>query len=193
MQRALLSEPGMTYKYFNTRLFGFPWKQVEHDSSIASKARYAFGKLNEILRDKGLQLRKEKLNTTSSDDSYEGCNYNVSLMNFFDPSQVKLESWKEDPFYKMGRMAITWHSDPCEPGSTVAVYQYDKYNCEQNKSSEWAVGIRPYWDVETPSLKFTFESGDAYFMLNGFNENFQHCVIAGTTIRFSSTHRRILV
>lgn len=88
---------------------------------------------------------------------------------------------------------MCYQLDPrCELQSTVAVYQFSD-NQGNVGDDGWRVGFRVSNSPETPCLVVKQESGDTYLMSDGFNENFQHCVVAGTSPRFSSTHRKVVV
>ncbi|XP_062922916.1 alpha-ketoglutarate-dependent dioxygenase FTO isoform X4 [Mobula hypostoma] len=126
--------------------------------------------------------------------------FNVALLNYMDPS--KMTYLKEEPYFGMGKMAVSWHHDEnLVERSTVAVYNY---SCEdlgpasdqRNKSSVkgrdptlWHVGLKIAWDIATPGLTLPLYPGDCYFMLDDFNMTHQHCVLSGMQARFSSTHR----
>ncbi|XP_072926094.1 alpha-ketoglutarate-dependent dioxygenase FTO isoform X3 [Hemitrygon akajei] len=129
-----------------------------------------------------------------------GTSFNVALLNYMDPS--KMTYLKEEPYFGMGKMAVSWHHDEnLVERSTVAVYNY---SCEDlgpasdqsNKSSVkgrdptlWHVGLKIAWDIATPGLTLPLYPGDCYFMLDDFNMTHQHCVLSGMQARFSSTHR----
>ncbi|KAL2300334.1 hypothetical protein Nmel_012305, partial [Mimus melanotis] len=53
----------------------------------------------------------------------------------------------------------------------------------------WHVGLKVAWDIETPGLAVPLHQGDIYLMLDDLNMTHQHCVLAGLSPRFSSTHR----
>lgn len=53
----------------------------------------------------------------------------------------------------------------------------------------WRVGLKVAWDIHTPGLALPLQSGDCYYMTDDLNRTHQHCVLAGQTARFSSTHR----
>lgn len=52
--------------------------------------------------------------------------YNLTLLNYMDPQQMPF--LKQEPYFKMGKMAVSWHHDEnLVERSTVAVYSY---SCE---------------------------------------------------------------
>ncbi|XP_029935973.1 alpha-ketoglutarate-dependent dioxygenase FTO isoform X3 [Myripristis murdjan] len=121
--------------------------------------------------------------------------FNVTLLNYMDPAAMS--QLKEEPYYGMGKMAVGWHHDEnLISHSPVAVYSY---SCHDSKggSSEggsgekacWRIGLKVAWDIHTPGLALPLQSGDCYYMRDDLNSTHQHCVLAGDTARFSSTHR----
>ncbi|XP_042343882.1 alpha-ketoglutarate-dependent dioxygenase FTO [Plectropomus leopardus] len=121
--------------------------------------------------------------------------FNVTLLNYMDPAAMS--QLKEEPYYGMGKMAVGWHHDENLITHTpVAVYSYSCHE-EKGESSEggssgkacWRIGLKVAWDIHTPGLMLPLESGDCYYMRDDLNSTHQHCVLAGETARFSSTHR----
>ncbi|NXN93883.1 FTO dioxygenase, partial [Rhinopomastus cyanomelas] len=124
--------------------------------------------------------------------------YNVTLLNYMDPLQMLY--LKQEPYFGMGNMAVSWHHDEnLVDRSTVAVYSY---SCEGSTKEEineqkvkgrdpavWHIGLKVAWDIETPGLAVPLHQGDFYLMLDDLNMTHQHCVLAGFSPRFSSTHR----
>nr|XP_020448117.1 alpha-ketoglutarate-dependent dioxygenase FTO isoform X3 [Monopterus albus] len=121
--------------------------------------------------------------------------FNVTLLNYMDPAAMS--QLKEEPYYGMGKMAVGWHHDEnLITHSPVAVYSYschdDKGESSEGGSGEkscWRIGLKVAWDIHTPGLMLPLESGDCYYMRDDLNSTHQHCVLAGDTARFSSTHR----
>ncbi|XP_025225785.1 alpha-ketoglutarate-dependent dioxygenase FTO isoform X10 [Theropithecus gelada] len=181
VSRILIGNPGCTYKYLNTRLFTVPWpvkgSNIKYPEAEIAAACETFLKLNDYLQIETIQAleelaAKEKANEDavplcmSADfprvgmgSSYDGQDevdiksraaYNVTLLNFMDPQ--KMPYLKEEPYFGMGKMAVSWHHDEnLVDRSAVAVYSY---SCEDD-----------------------------------LNATHQHCVLAGSQPRFSSTHR----
>lgn len=53
----------------------------------------------------------------------ERTSYNLTLLNYMDPQEMP--SLKPEPYFGMGRMAVSWHHDEnLMERSTVAVYSY---------------------------------------------------------------------
>uniref|UniRef100_K9IKY4 Alpha-ketoglutarate-dependent dioxygenase FTO n=1 Tax=Desmodus rotundus TaxID=9430 RepID=K9IKY4_DESRO len=228
VSRILIGNPGCTYKYLNTRLFSVPWPVKGstanyHEAEIAAACQ-TFLKLNEYLRIETIQTWEELvakdranidvvpvcigpdfprvgLGSFDSQDEVDIKNrsaYNVTLLNFMDPQ--KMPYLKEEPYFGMGKMAVSWHHDEnLVDRSAVAVYSYscegpdeeseDDPQLEGRDPDIWHVGFKISWDIETPGLAIPLRQGDCYFMLDDLNATHQHCVLAGLPPRFSSTHR----
>ncbi|XP_073515485.1 alpha-ketoglutarate-dependent dioxygenase FTO isoform X3 [Phyllobates terribilis] len=210
VSRILIGQPGCTYKYLNTRLFAVPWPEDGHNITYSSEdvsdACKAFYDLNTFLHLQTIgELKKSEKSkewTEPPSDSLEKmalqeavrC-FNVTLINYMDPQTMSY--LKDEPYFGMGKMAVSWHHDEnLVEGSTVAVYNYNYQDCatenweEKVKDvSKWHVGLKIAWDIETPGLALPLNPGDSYFMLDNLNTTHQHCVLAGSEPRFSSTHR----
>ncbi|NXG77527.1 FTO dioxygenase, partial [Baryphthengus martii] len=124
--------------------------------------------------------------------------YNVTLLNYMDPLQMLY--LKQEPYFGMGNMAVSWHHDEnLVERSTIAVYSYSSEDSVVEQSNEqklkgrdpavWHIGLKVAWDIETPGLAMPLHQGDFYLMLDDLNMTHQHCVLAGFSPRFSSTHR----
>ncbi|XP_025225784.1 alpha-ketoglutarate-dependent dioxygenase FTO isoform X9 [Theropithecus gelada] len=229
VSRILIGNPGCTYKYLNTRLFTVPWpvkgSNIKYPEAEIAAACETFLKLNDYLQIETIQAleelaAKEKANEDavplcmSADfprvgmgSSYDGQDevdiksraaYNVTLLNFMDPQ--KMPYLKEEPYFGMGKMAVSWHHDEnLVDRSAVAVYSYSCEGPEEESDDDshfegrdpdiWHVGFKISWDIETPGLAIPLHQGDCYFMLDDLNATHQHCVLAGSQPRFSSTHR----
>ncbi|XP_008576486.1 PREDICTED: alpha-ketoglutarate-dependent dioxygenase FTO, partial [Galeopterus variegatus] len=157
VSRILIGNPGCTYKYLSTRLFTVPWpvkdSDIKYTEAEIAAACQTFLKLNDYLQIETIQAleelaSKEKANEdavpvcVSGDfprvgmgSSYDGQDevdiksraaYNVTLLNFMDPQ--KMPYLKEEPYFGMGKMAVSWHHDEnLVDRSAVAVYSY---SCE---------------------------------------------------------------
>uniref|UniRef100_A0A8C0YTZ9 Alpha-ketoglutarate-dependent dioxygenase FTO n=1 Tax=Canis lupus familiaris TaxID=9615 RepID=A0A8C0YTZ9_CANLF len=228
VSRILIGNPGCTYKYLNTRLFTVPWPvkgaSTKYDEAGIAAACQTFLKLNDYLQIETIQALeelacKEKSNIDAVPvcigpdfprvgmGSFDGQDeldiknraaYNVTLLNFMDPQ--KMPYLKEEPYFGMGKMAVSWHHDEnLVERSAVAVYSYSCEGPEEESEDDpqlegrdpdtWHVGFKISWDIETPGLAIPLHQGDCYFMLDDLNATHQHCVLAGLPPRFSSTHR----
>ncbi|XP_057390699.1 alpha-ketoglutarate-dependent dioxygenase FTO isoform X2 [Balaenoptera acutorostrata] len=159
VSRILIGNPGCTYKYLNTRLFTVPWPvkgsdAKYHEAEVAAACQ-TFLKLNDYLQVETIQAleelaAKEKANIDAvpvcigpdfprvgMGSSFDGQDeidmknraaYNVTLLNFMDPA--KMPYLKEEPYFGMGKMAVSWHHDEnLVDRSAVAVYSY---SCEDD-------------------------------------------------------------
>uniref|UniRef100_A0A3Q0QZN6 Alpha-ketoglutarate-dependent dioxygenase FTO n=1 Tax=Amphilophus citrinellus TaxID=61819 RepID=A0A3Q0QZN6_AMPCI len=264
VSRALLGEPGHTYRYLDTRLFAIPWHSEDTDVKgqnccdpdlrAACKALWELNtffctdvsqlkegdRLTQWVKGESEAKQGEEGDTESKHsedsknseggDSEQGCSqpsppqvctgpvkFNVTLLNYMDPAAMS--QLKEEPYYGMGKMAVGWHHDEnLITHSPVAVYSYSCHDdkgktkscflsmpCkngrrERNRGGEsseggsgdkacWRIGLKVAWDIHTPGLMLPLESGDCYYMRDDLNSTHQHCVLAGDTARFSSTHR----
>uniref|UniRef100_A0A8D0W331 Alpha-ketoglutarate-dependent dioxygenase FTO n=1 Tax=Sus scrofa TaxID=9823 RepID=A0A8D0W331_PIG len=229
VSRLLIGNPGCTYKYLNTRLFTVPWpvkgSDAKYNEAEIGAACQTFLKLNDYLQIETIQAleelaAKEKANIDtvpvcigpdfprvgmgSSFDGHDEVDrksraaYNLTLLNFMDPQ--KMPYLKEEPYFGMGKMAVSWHHDEnLVDRSAVAVYNYSCEGPEEESEDDpqlegrdpdvWHVGFKISWDIETPGLAIPLHQGDCYFMLDDLNATHQHCVLAGLPPRFSSTHR----
>lgn len=228
VSRLLIGNPGCTYKYLNTRLFTVPWPvrgcAVNYHEAEVAAACQTFLKLNEYLRAETVQTWEELVAKDRANidvvpvcigpdfprvglGSFDGPDevdirnrsaYNVTLLNFMDPQ--KMPYLKEEPYFGMGKMAVSWHHDEnLVDRSAVAVYSYSCEGPEEESEDDpqlegrdpdiWHVGFKISWDIETPGLAIPLHQGDCYFMLDDLNATHQHCVLAGLPPRFSSTHR----
>ncbi|XP_018410223.1 PREDICTED: alpha-ketoglutarate-dependent dioxygenase FTO [Nanorana parkeri] len=213
VSRILIGQPGCTYRYLNTRLFAVPWPDDKHsimyNTEELADACNAFSELNKFLYNQTRlklqqyetdaqcssvspqQISLENDSETNQDEMHP---YNVTLINYMNPHNMFY--LKEEPYFGMGQMAVSWHHDEnLLDESTVAVYSYSYQDCaseifeDEKALSNWHVGLKIAWDIETPGLALPLNPGDSYFMLGDLNKTHQHCVIAGSQPRFSSTHR----
>uniref|UniRef100_A0A3B5MC34 Alpha-ketoglutarate-dependent dioxygenase FTO n=1 Tax=Xiphophorus couchianus TaxID=32473 RepID=A0A3B5MC34_9TELE len=187
VSRALLGEPGHTYRYLDTRLFPEPVGLEAQEKPVAQ--------LKHSLSDYHIQDKEELAGGLgcSQPSPPQVCTgpvkFNVTLLNYMDPAQMS--HLKEEPYYGMGKMAVGWHHDEnLITHSPVAVYNYSCHDDKGNvEKSCWRIGLKVAWDIHTPGLMLPLESGDCYYMRDDLNSTHQHCVLAGETARFSSTHR----
>ncbi|KAM9302047.1 alpha-ketoglutarate-dependent dioxygenase FTO [Gastrophryne carolinensis] len=203
VSRILIGEPGCTYRYLNTRLFAIPWSDNEHevtyDTQKIADACKAFYELNTFMYEQTkLLLQKCVKNTKDSSVSPKQVpsesnvpSNNVTLINYLNPQDIPY--LRDEPYFGMGKMAVSWHHDEnLLEQSTVAVYNYSfQDTAAERVTSNWHVGLKIAWDIDTPGLALPLNSGDAYFMLGDMNKTHQHCVITGSQPRFSSTHRAV--
>ncbi|XP_062442137.1 alpha-ketoglutarate-dependent dioxygenase FTO isoform X1 [Rhea pennata] len=153
------------------------------------------------IKEKGSVLKDQSSCYVSEDDYTSLKNrtsFNLTLLNYMDPLQMLY--LKQEPYFGMGNMAVSWHHDEnLVARSTVAVYSYscegsafegsNEQNLKGRDPAVWHVGLKVAWDIETPGLAIPLHQGDCYLMLDDLNMTHQHCVLAGSLPRFSSTHR----
>lgn len=122
--------------------------------------------------------------------------FNLTLVNKMEPTATKRDM-KKEMAYGMGKTSVGWHRDSgLKDFSSIAVYQTLKGPDISNGKGSWGVALRamdggaggPLSSV--PALLIPLPSGSLYYMLDEFNHNHEHAVIAGASgIRYSSTHR----
>jgi mRNA N6-methyladenine demethylase len=183
VKRTLVGEPGITYKYLGVRLFAHAWS-----GPLASPTLKAIGEMNRRM----VQITKQMPNPGL-------CDYNLTLINYMEPTSHTSIGFKEEASYGMGKVSVSWHADSSlENGSAIGVYHC--FPVQRAARWDWRIALRPSPDNNN-DLKSTTSStvapivvntkdGDMYFLLGDFNERHQHCVLAGSQAnRISSTHR----
>uniref|UniRef100_A0A3Q2FYJ8 Alpha-ketoglutarate-dependent dioxygenase FTO n=1 Tax=Cyprinodon variegatus TaxID=28743 RepID=A0A3Q2FYJ8_CYPVA len=145
--------------------------------------------------------------------------FNVTLLNYMDPAQMShlkeepyygmgkmAVGWHHDEnLITHSPVAVYNYSCHDDKGkvkekrerkSIKKIFDLLKKNgrgeCSEGGSGEkscWRIGLKVAWDIHTPGLMLPLESGDCYYMRDDLNSTHQHCVLAGETPRFSSTHR----
>uniref|UniRef100_H9GN98 Alpha-ketoglutarate-dependent dioxygenase FTO n=1 Tax=Anolis carolinensis TaxID=28377 RepID=H9GN98_ANOCA len=118
--------------------------------------------------------------------------YNLTLLNYMDPQQIPF--LKQEPYYGMGKMAVSWHHDEnLVERSTVAVYSYcceestvDKLETEASNGRDpaiWHVALKVAWDIKTPGLAIPLHQGDCYFMLGNIQIGKHICFLQEFCVR----------
>ena len=210
--RTLVGDPGSTYKYLGLRLFSHPWVDVDANgnalhldkakqlgsslerlgySSRTAAALIAMGRVNKDLTDRSMQ----KLRQHVSAKPVGSAEFNLTLVNKMESVSAKRDL-KREAAYNMGKTSVGWHRDSgLKDFSSIAVYQKQKSQ-GSNTSKPFGVALRamdggaggPLPSV--PALMAPLPSGSLYYMLDDFNHNHEHAVIAGDDgVRYSSTHR----
>lgn len=203
VSRCLVGEPGCTYKYLGLRMFSYPWTEGQLG---ASSHTVSIGKLNaELIKKTKISLRN------SGKEQYGSCEYNLTLINkcYPDGEVVQL---KDEPLFKKEKCTVSWHADSTlQHYSSIAVYhctkpvgQTDTEEKIDNEDSSWRIALRQAPNCEGPSAGKGSRDADplappavavplpnqsTYFLLDDFNHNNQHSVLAGKTDRYASTHR----
>lgn len=150
VSRSLLGRPGDTYRYLGTRLFALPWHSAgqgaEPDACCDRELRdacRALWELNEFFCEdvgrgkaggsRGADEDPPGGQGSSKADAADATEeeaaapapprFNITLLNYMDPAAMN--DLKEEPYYGMGKMAVSWHHDEnLVPLSPVAVYNY---------------------------------------------------------------------
>jgi len=183
VKRTLVGVPGITYKYLNIRLFAHPWCGADSSPMMNSICK---------INDHMIQLTRK--HADQADVDHGSCDYNLTLINYMEPTSHTKVGFKEEAFYDMGKVSVSWHSDSSlEDNSSIGVCHF--LPARKKARCDWRIAMRPSPsnanDSNTaPPIAVSTADGDAYFLLGGFNEKYQHCVLAGSSLhRISSTHR----
>ena len=209
----------MTYRYKGLRLFAHPFptnqdailqantpgagqEQMPGTDTCDRRTSWAAAAVGALNRHLSLHATCLSANATpqtraAASTSEAGENaYNVVLINYFDPNDPEFNADRlmTEPYYGMGPMAVSWHCDDgVAPHSSISVYNsmgVDDDSAEAGRhQGRWKVAVKVSWDIETPAIAVPMHDKEAYVMLPGFNARHQHAVMAGSTWRFSSTHR----
>lgn len=213
--RTLVGDPGSTYKYLGLRLFSHPWVDVDEDGNAASAkktgsslrkigypsktaaALIEMGRANDYLKERSNDLLQKHVSPNVEPVGLVGsADYNLTLVNKMDSTATKRDLKKENA-YGMGKVSVGWHRDSgLKDFSSIAVYQTLQGVNKSKTLDGWGVALRamdggaggPLANV--PALCVPLPSGSLYYMLDDFNHNHEHAVIAGSGgVRYSSTHR----
>jgi len=215
--RTLVGDPGSTYKYLGLRLFSHPWVDVTENGDAISKkctkegstlrklgysskttsALMTMGRSNLRLIERSQSMLQKHVSPHITPTGMVGsAQFNLTLVNKMEPTSTKRDM-KKEVAYGMGKISVGWHRDSgLKDFSSIAVYQTLKEPSGANKNDSWGVALRamdggaggPLESV--PPLLVPLPSGSLYYMLDDFNHNHEHAVIAGSGgIRYSSTHR----
>lgn len=185
VKRTLVGNPGITYKYLGLRLFAHAWSGPGVTPLMKS-----IGEMNQRM-----------IHMTEQFQNHKNCKYNLTLINYMEPTIRTKVGFKEEANYGMGKVSVSWHADSSlETGSSIGVYHC--LPTQRSAKWDWRIALRPSPDGNNNKNKLKNETGpakpvvvntkdgDAYFLLGGFNETHQHCVLAGSqSNRISSTHR----
>jgi mRNA N6-methyladenine demethylase len=214
VQRTLVGDPGLTYKYLGLRLFTHAWKSDTNPDGLRNPIAVPplfrnVHRLNEaMIRMTQSEVQKYEQQTGKKvpKDSY---GFNLTLINYMESYNETL--LRDEEFYGMGKASVSWHADSSlQDYSCIGVYHI--LPSEKSKSTQvvdWKIALRPNPPTEPkhhphrhspqtpgthnpppPPAVVATKSGDLYFLLNEFNHTHQHMVLAGSNgRRISSTHR----
>ena len=131
--------------------------------------------------------------------------YNLTLINRMEPTSAK-KDLKREGIYNLGKTSVSWHKDSgLQDFSSIAVYHSlqdyrgrrdgdvasSNNDDDSKKNKPWRVAVRvASADSKTPALSIPLPSGALYYLLDDFNHQHEHAVLAGSEmLRYSSTHR----
>lgn len=212
--RTLVGVPGSTYKYLGLRLFSHPWIGVDENGDAINKGRseqtlqklgysekttsalLTMGLMNRHLSERSKDMLQKHVSPHVSPAGLVGsADFNLTLVNRMEPTSIKRDM-KKEVVYGMGKTSVGWHRDSgLKDFSSICVYQALKSSAA-NSNDSWGVALRamdggaggPVNSI--PPLLIPLPSGSLYYMLDDFNHNHEHAVIAGSSgTRYSSTHR----
>ena len=175
VKRTLVGNPGITYKYLGLRLFAHAWS-----GQGATPLMKAIGEMNQNM-----------IRMTEEFPNQKKCQYNLTLINYMEPTARTKVGFKEEANYGMGKVSLSWHADSSlQTGSSIGVYHC--LPTQKSSKWDWRIALRPSPEGGNSAKPIVVDTkdGDAYFLLGDFNETHQHCVLAGSqSNRISSTHR----
>ncbi|KAL9191024.1 hypothetical protein ACHAXT_000730 [Thalassiosira profunda] len=213
--RTLVGDPGSTYKYLGLRLFSHPWCDVNDDggatasnqsgttlrrlgySKNTATALITMGRVNKELTERSNALLQKHVSSNVTPEGLVGsAEFNLTLVNRMESTAAKRDL-KKEAAYGMGKISVGWHRDSgLQDFSSIAVYQTLKESPSSKSKDAWGVALRAMDGgaggplASVPPLVVPLPSGSLYYMLDEFNHNHEHAVIAGSGgIRYSSTHR----
>lgn len=199
------------------RLFSHPWVDVDEEGNAANNicaksgstlrklgyservttALIEMGRVNECLTERSNEMLEKYVSPNVVPGGLVGsADYNLTLVNKMESTSIRRDLKKES-VYGMGKVSVGWHRDSgLKDFSSIAVYQTLQGATSTKTRDEWGVALRamdggaggPLTSV--PALMLPLPSGSLYYMLDEFNHNHEHAVIAGSSgVRYSSTHR----
>jgi alpha-ketoglutarate-dependent dioxygenase FTO len=198
VKRCLVGEDGITYKYLGLRLFSHSWgpKSIPALQAIGDMNKMMIEMTQKQAAAEAMSLSSGSGNSKSADDIVGKCNYNLTLINYMEPTSHTSIGFKEESDFGMGKVSVSWHADSSlESNSSIGVY----HCLPTQKASrwDWKIALRPAPESEqvrknssiAPVVVDTHD-GDVYFLLGKMNETHHHAVLAGSQAnRISSTHR----
>ena len=208
VKRCLVGDSGITYKYLGLRLFAHSWGDREGKGGTKSTtpipALQEIGEINKMMIEMTRNQAAEKgqastASSSSADEIIGKCDYNLTLINYMEPTSHTSVGFKDESDFGMGKVSVSWHADSSlEPNSSIGVY----HCLPTQKASrwDWRIALRPAppdaagKDTTRSTQVFPVvadtHDGDVYFLLGDMNETHQHAVLAGSQAnRISSTHR----
>jgi hypothetical protein len=212
--RCLVGKPGITYKYLGLRMFAYPWTAGEKGATANT---VQIGNLNNTLskHTKSLLSKSGKEVYGSCDYNLtliNRCYPDGSVVQLKDEPTFQNEkctvSWHADSSLQHYSTIAVYHCTRPEGSGINSVADNDVKVDYDDKS--WRIALKQYPNAEGPlasKLKTRQSTSDgtssttappvavplpnqySYFLLDDFNHNNQHSVLAGNTDRYASTHR----
>lgn len=168
------------------------------------------GSINRTLVGRSETVLQDEIAPHITDGLVGSADYNLTLINKMLPSSLKRDL-KSENIYGLGKTSVSWHKDSgLQDFSSIAVYHalknYDapvegvvggrkrkgsgRVDAEGDEKP-WRVAVRvASTDSTTPALSIPLPSGALYYLLDDFNHQHEHAVLAGSSkLRYSSTHR----
>ena len=202
-KRTLVGKPGSTYRYLGLRLFSHPWMEEDgRDDTFhgyndeCSNALRQMGELNGQLRERTTSILDKECKPHVPDGLVGSADFSLTLVNRMAPVRTdRKHNQQKEPF---GKASVSWHKDSgLMDFSSIAVYhtllpeeaQSDPDSLSAPPPS-WRVALRIKDAKTTPPLLLPLPSGSTYYLLDDFNHQHEHAVLAGSgQLRYSSTHR----
>lgn len=139
VQRTLVGEPGITYKYLGLRLFAHAWSGPD-----ASNVFKGIFRMNQDM----IRMTKEHLKQHDSQRGRQpqsigggSCEYNLTLINYMEPSSEAL--LRDEEFYGMGPTSVSWHADSSlQDLSSIGVYHTLPTSKATKKTWDWKIALR---------------------------------------------------
>ena len=101
VKRTLVGNPGITYKYLGLRLFAHAWSGPGTPPLLKAIGDMNQDMIRMTLKHNNTKRRRfEQTNDGQQDDSVEGsCEYNLTLINYMEPSSHTKVGFKDEAFY----------------------------------------------------------------------------------------------
>jgi alpha-ketoglutarate-dependent dioxygenase FTO len=126
VKRTLVGNPGITYKYLGLRLFAHAWS-----GPGVSPWMKAIGEMNQRM-----------ITMTERFPNHQRCQYNLTLINYMEPTMRTKVGFKEEAYYGMGKVSVSWHADSSlESGSSIGVYHC--LPTQRSAKWDWRIALRP--------------------------------------------------
>jgi mRNA N6-methyladenine demethylase len=203
VQRTLVGNPGITYKYLGLRLFAHAWSGPATPPAFSAihDMNQSMIRFTKEQQQRQKQQQQGRVSKDPNNGSRSSCEYNLTLINYMEPScDLPL---KDEEHYGMGKTSVSWHADSgVQDYSCIGVYH--TLPTQRASKWDWKLALRPNPDTDdrattatsntsgnpVPPVVIPTRSGDLYFLLGAFNHTHQHMVLAGSEAhRISSTHR----